>query len=568
MHSQNKKSKLTLNLKKIYRFFVRFFIFLSLILGILSLAFYLKVRIPYPEISEQIDLDSIQPVEVSKDFYTLENNWLKKNKYGIWEMYIEGEPFDRGVVYGKLAKELIEKQEIHFVNQINEIIPNTFYQFFLKMLIAWFNQDLHEYIPDEFKKEIYGVSLSFSGQFDFVGPKYYRILNYHAAHDIGHALNDFNLVGCTSFSVNKEFSKDSSLLIARNFDFYMGDGFEEDKLLVFVNPNQGYKFASYSWAGFMGVVSGMNEKGLTVTINAAKSELPTVAKVPISILAREILQYAKNIDEAIAIAKKRETFVSESLLIGSAEDNKTVIIEKSPRDIAVFESNKNITECTNHYQSDFFLKDSFNIENIKLSDSKYRFDRLQELLSDQTPIDVEQAVKILRNQKGLDDKILGYGNPKAINQLIAHHGIVFKPNQNKLWISASPYQLGTFICYDLQNAFTIRTGDFSIDSLNIEADSFLNTKAFESYQQYKKTKEKISKFVILGIPFSMTESEIESFIENNPQNYITYVLLGDYFFKQNNTEKAKQYYQKSLEYEVASLQEEQKILDQIISCEK
>ena len=558
---------MAINIKKTYKLFLRTFLVLLLIFAVFALLFYLKVRIPAPEVSELVNLDSYQRVQVSDDFYKIKENWLKKNKYGIWEMYIEGGAFERGVVYGLLARELMEKQEVHFVNQINEIIPNAFYQFLLKLLIAWFNQDLHEYIPNEFKQEIYGISLSFSEKYNYIGPKYYRILNYHAAHDIGHALNDFNLVGCTSFSVNNSFSKDGSLLIARNFDFYMGEGFAEDKLLVFVNPQKGYKYASYSWAGFSGVVSGMNEKGLSVTINAAKSELPGVAKVPISILAREILQYAKNTEEAIAIARRRETFVSESLLIGSAEDDKAIIIEKSTQNTAVFDSPENSILCTNHYQSDFFLKDSINVENIKLSDSKYRFDHLRELLSVNSPVDVQQAVQILRNKEGLKGKFLGYGNPKAINQLIAHHGIVFKPSQYKIWVSAPPYQLGAFICYDLENAFGSKPGAFLIDSLNIKEDRFLHSEDFKNYKDYKNTKEQISKFVILDLPFSMTENEIESFIKSNPKNYLTYLVLGDYFSKLGNLERAKEYYLKSLNYEVASLQEEHTILDKIKNCE-
>lgn len=85
--------------------------------------------------------------------------------------------------------------------------------------------------------------------------------------------------------------------------------------------------------------------------------------------------------------------------------------------------------CTNHYQSDTFRNEERNEENIATSDSPYRFARLQELLKENKPIDPMKAASILRNQKGLDNIDLGMGNEMAINQLIAHHSVIFLPEK-------------------------------------------------------------------------------------------------------------------------------------------
>jgi predicted choloylglycine hydrolase len=520
-----------------------------------------------PNVNSNLNQQSFTRKQIATDHYQVNNCWLKKNKYGIWEMYIEGEEYERGIIYGVLGKELIQKQEECFVDQINELVPNKVYQTALKYFVAWFNRDIYKYIPLENQMEIYGISLSFSDKFDYIGPKYHRILNYHAAHDIGHALNDYSMVGCTSFAVTKEFSADSNLLIGRNFDFSLGDDFARDKLLVFVNPKKGYKYASYSWAGLTGVVSGMNEKGLTVTLNASKSDIPFASKEPISILAREILQYAKNVNEAIAIAKQRETFVSESLLIGSAEDDQAVIIEKSQQKIDVYRGTKNKLICSNHYQGELFMHDSINLKNISNSDSKYRFDKVNELLQSGAPLTAGTAVEILRNKEGLGGKNIGLGNQKSVNQLIAHHSIVFKPNERKMWISTPPYQMGEFICYDL-NEFFKSSGKYRIDSLNIKEDNFIHSIQYKRYESCKIIRQKLKKFVLFNIPFYLDSLSEKYLIKSNPESYATYMELGDYYKKTDNYLKAKNYYKKSLSLEVASKNEIQIIEKNFLECEK
>src|SRR5690606_14907311 len=208
----------------------------------------------------------------------------------------------------------------------------------------------------------------------------------------------------TSFAAWNEKTSVGVLLIGRNFDFHAGDAFAEHKIIAFVNPDEGHQFMSVTWGGFIGVVSGMNEKGLTVTINAGKSKIPFVAKTPISIVAREILQYAATVDEAIAIAKKREVFVSEAIMIGSAIDHTAVLIEVSPNNFGVYEvGNSNELICSNHFQSEAFKDDRRNLKTIENSHSAYRYARMEELLSEESRLDPAKAVAILRNTKGLND---------------------------------------------------------------------------------------------------------------------------------------------------------------------
>ena len=329
-------------------------IFLAIILAI---AVYFKYGVTIDEPNVKLPEMANKPVREENGCVRLENNWLRRSQSGLWEMYVEGTAIERGVAFGKLCSELMHYQESVFVNQIRELVPSETYINMLKYMIRFYNRNITDYIPTEYQEEIYGTSLACSPEFNFIGSPYERQLNYHAAHDLGHAMQDYMLVGCTSFAVWGSESEDSSLVVGRNFDFYMGDDFARNKLVSFYNPTQGYKFAMVGWAGMTGVLSGMNEKGLTVTINAAKSSMPTSSAMPVSLLARKILQYAGNIQEAFLIADSARTFVSESILIGSAQDRRAAIIEKSTEKTALFTPPGNSVVCANHYQSETFKDD-------------------------------------------------------------------------------------------------------------------------------------------------------------------------------------------------------------------
>ena len=121
---------------------------------------------------------------------------------------------------------------------------------------------------------------------------------------------------------------------------------------------------------------------------------------------------------------------------------------------------------------------------------------MKQLVEQDQKLDVPGAVAILRDMKGVDDEALGYGNEKAVNQLLAHHGIVFQPKDRKVWVSANPYQMGAFVAYDLNEVFKrFENGNVS-QSLASAAETlpkspFLETEEFQDYEHYRKLEQQV-----------------------------------------------------------------------------
>ena len=564
-------------IKKIFKYTscVLLSLLVILIAGVCYLYFSADMRTPKHEPSiimtkvSHAGTTTMVPAEVlyndTLDLRYYDGNFLRHSESGLWELFVKGDAFQRGEAIGKLSSDLLHYQEKVFVDQIREIVPSDSYLKFLRFFIVLFNRHLGENVLEEYRNEIYGISLSCTHEYDFIGTPYERQLNYHSAHDLGHAMQDYMLVGCSSFATWGTQSADSSLLIGRNFDFYVGDAFAENKQVAFYTPDQGYKFASVGWPGMIGVLSGMNETGLTVTINAAKSAVPTGSATPISILTREILQYASTIDEAFAIAKKRKTFVSESILIGSAKDGKAAIIEKSPEKTVLFkgkESDRLIS--TNHYQSEEFSKDERNMENIRTSDSPYRFARLEELINENMPIDASKAASILRNHKGLQDADLGLANEMAINQFIAHQSVIFQPEKRIMWVSTSPWQCGKYVAYDLNKIFndTINLQhEIYSSNLTIPADEFTETPEFQHLLTYKKLTPLLLKKI--RKKEKIEEHVLKTYEASNPSLYYVYEVMGDYYEAMQQPQQAIAYWQKALKKPIPKLQEKERIQQKI-----
>jgi hypothetical protein len=277
-------------------------------------------------------------------------------------------------------------------------------------------------------------------------------------------------------------------------------------------------------------------------------------------VAREILQYASTIEEAYAIAEKRKTFVAEAFLIGSAKDKRAAIIEKSPEAIDLYQPSSEYIIGTNHFQSATLGSTALNQEHMRNSASVYRYQRVEELLNKDSKNSIAATAAILRNQKGLNDQAIGMGNEKTINQLIAHHGIIFQPEKQLVWISTAPFQLGKFVCYDLTKIFTPGlkiNQEIYEDKRTIPADSFLISDDYKDAIKFNRYR----------FPFQSREGlEPDNLVRWNPESYLSYMLAGDYYFDKKEFQKAKPLFEKGLTKEVATFQEREHMEKRLEQC--
>ena len=140
--------------------------------------------------------------------------------------------------------------------------------------------------------------------------------------------------------------------------------------------------------------------------------------------------------------------------------------------------------------------------------------------------------------------------------MIAHHGIIFKPEQRLVWVSANPSQMGEFVCYDLNQVFKNRKQNPSLisvqeENLNIPKDLFLETAAYKNYEIFRTENRKIDRFIK-----NKTELPIhfaEYYQSLNPDYWLVYYKVGIALFQHKSYELAKVQFEMALTKEITTI---------------
>lgn len=208
-------------------------------------------------------------------------------------------------------------------------------------------------------------------------------------------------------------------------------------------------FASVGWPGLVGAVSGINAEGICVMVHPARSRdaKTTREAQPVALLAREVLENARSLDDAIKVLEAASPLGAASFLIVDGDARTWAVVERSPDTFSVDRGTR--TVVTDLFESDAFAADPENDRARRTRPSAMRGARVAQLLRRRIS-EPGDLVAILRDNRSPADTTLPAGHRGAVQDLAAVHSAIFDASGMILWIGEGPGASGRFRAFDLR----------------------------------------------------------------------------------------------------------------------
>jgi hypothetical protein len=163
-------------------------------------------------------------------------------------------------------------------------------------------------------------------------------------------------MGCSTIIVEKDRSATGKPLFGRNFDWLPTQGLTEHTLVVVYKGEGRRAFAAVTISPICGVISGMNDAGLSVTINEisikqSKDKAPFNWKgTPLLLAFRRVLEECGTVAEAEKLLRGMNRTTTCCMTI--CDRNGGAVFEITPTNLEVRTHENGVCCCTNHFRTD------------------------------------------------------------------------------------------------------------------------------------------------------------------------------------------------------------------------
>ncbi len=218
----------------------------------------------------------------------------------ITVLYVAGTPYEMGYEHGRLLGQQVRATIADVEAGAIKLLPKAIRDSRLLterekrdivdslLDVAW--QRMRRFTPREDMEEMAGLAAG-------SGVPLKTIHRMHAIPDTGET-------SCSALVARGSATRDGHVYQLRILDYGANFNLQRRPLITVYRPNGANAFVNIGWIGFVGVVSGMNDKGVAISeMGFGNPPGETLAGIPMPFLLKNVLRYANNADQGAAIIR-------------------------------------------------------------------------------------------------------------------------------------------------------------------------------------------------------------------------------------------------------------------------
>lgn len=221
---------------------------------------------------------------------------LSTSPASMYTLVLRGTPYEMGYQHGKLLGEEIRKGYNRTFDVATKMVN-------IEMLDEVYDL-LEPFIPREDKEEMRGLAHG-------AGIPLRVVHRWHAIPELSEFAGRKRMkvgwdgTSCSNYVVRGSATKTGELIQVRILDWIRDFGMQEFSTVIIRKPRKGIRSACFSFAGFVGCVTGMNEEQIAIGEKGdGDPEGESLEGIPFIFLFKKILREARSLDEAVAIVRK------------------------------------------------------------------------------------------------------------------------------------------------------------------------------------------------------------------------------------------------------------------------
>ena len=140
-----------------------------------------------------------------------------------------------------------------------------------------------------------------------------------------HAIPD-RTYSCSNFAAWGQATAGGQLIHMRNLDWTVETGIQDHAVVFVVHPAGKQPFVNVGWAGFIGVLTGVNAAQISIGQVGAETVDATVRGEPMVFLMRRILEEAEDLDEVAALIRNARRTVGVNYVVADAKAKRGIVL--------------------------------------------------------------------------------------------------------------------------------------------------------------------------------------------------------------------------------------------------